>query len=71
MTIPRLELSAAMIAMRMDQMLSCELSLGIQDSVFLIDSMIALQYVYSCSKRFQTFVANRLSVIHDGSTPRQ
>ena len=33
--------------------------------------MIVLQYIYSCSKRFQTFVANRLSVIHDGSRPRQ
>ena len=33
--------------------------------------MIVLQYIYSCSKRFQTFVANRLSVIHDWSMPRQ
>ena len=71
MTIPRLELSAAVIAVRMDRMLSRELSLEIQDSVFWTDSMIVLQYIYSCSKRFQTFVANRLSVIHDGSTPRQ
>ena len=52
-------------------MLSCELSLMIQDSVFWTDSMIVLQYIYSCSKRFQTFVANRLSVIHNGSMPRQ
>ena len=52
-------------------MLSRELSLTIQDPVFWTDSMIVLQYIYSCSKRFQTFVANRLSVIHDGSMPRQ
>ena len=71
MTIPRLELSAAVVALRMDRMLSRELSLDIQDSVFWTDSMIVLQYIYSCSKRFQTFVANRLSVIHDGSKPRQ
>ena len=71
MTIPRLELSAAVIAVRMDRMLSRELTLEIQDSVFWTDSMIVLQYIYSCSKRFQTFVANRLSVIHDGSAPRQ
>jgi len=69
MTIPRLELSAAVIAVRMDQMLSRELSLEIQDSIFWTDSMIVLQY--SCSKRFQTFVANRLSVIHDGSMSKQ
>ena len=71
MTIPRLELSAAVIAVRMDRMLSRELTLEIRDSVFWSDSMIVLQYIYSCSKRFQTFVANRLSVIHDGSKPRQ
>ena len=28
-------------------------------------------YIYSCSKRFLTFVPNRLSVIHDGSVPNQ
>ena len=33
--------------------------------------MIVLQYIYSCSQRFETFVANRLSVIHDGPMPRQ
>ena len=71
MTIPRLELSAAVIAVRMDRMLFRELSLEIQDSVFWTDSMIVRQYNYSCSKRFQTFVANWLSVIHDGSMPRQ
>ena len=71
MTIPRLELSAAMIAVRMDRMLSREISLEIQDSVFWTDSMIVLQHIYSCSKRLQTFVANRLSAIHEGSKPRQ
>ena len=59
MTIPRLELSAAMIAVTMDRMLSRELSLENQDSVFWTDSMIVLQYIYSCSKRFQTCVAER------------
>ena len=34
MTIPRLELCAAVIAVRMDRMLSRELTLEIQDSVF-------------------------------------
>ncbi len=68
---PRFELSAAVIAVRMDRMLSRELTLEIQDSVFWTDSMIFLQYIYSRSKRFQTFVANRLSVIQDGSRPRQ
>ena len=71
MTIPRLELSAAVIAVRRDRMLCHELTLEIQESVFWTDSMIVLQYIYSRSKRFQTFVVSRLSVIHDGSMPRQ
>ena len=33
--------------------------------------MIVLQYIYSRSERFQTFVANRLFVIPDGSVPNQ
>ena len=41
-TIPRLELCAAVIAVRMDRMLSRELALEIQVSVFWTDSMIAL-----------------------------
>ena len=71
MTIPRLELSAAVIAVRMDQMLFREHSLMIQDSVFWTDSMTILHYIYSCRKRFQSFVANRLSVIHGGLVPSE
>lgn len=66
MTISRLELSAAVIVVRMDRMLSLELTSEIQHSVFRTDSMIFLQYIYSRSKRFQTFVANCLFVIRDG-----
>ena len=71
MTIPSLGLSPAVIAVRMDRMLSRELFLEIQDSVFWTDSMIVFQYIHSYSKRFQTFVKNRLSVIYDGSMLRQ
>ena len=60
-----------MIAVRMDPMLSRELSLEIEDSRLWTDSMLVLQYFYSRSQRFQTFLAIRLSVIHDGSMPRQ
>ena len=65
MTIPILELFPAVIAVRLDRMLARELILEIQDSIFWTDSMIVFQYIYSCSKRFQTFVDNRLPVIYD------
>ena len=71
MTIPRLELSAAVIAVKMDSLLHRELGLEIDESVFWTDSMIVLQYIKNTTKRFQTFVANRVAIIHDGSHPSQ
>ena len=41
MIIPRLELSSAVIAVRMDRMLSRELTLEIQDSVYWTDRKAA------------------------------
>jgi hypothetical protein len=37
--------------------------------MFWTDSMAVLQYINNESKRFQTFVANRLAAIHDMSKP--
>ncbi|XP_038066468.1 uncharacterized protein LOC119736528 [Patiria miniata] len=71
MTIPRLELSAAVIAVKMDQMLRRELRVQVKGSTFWTDSTVVLQYISNQSKRLQTFVANRVATIHDGSTASQ
>ena len=71
MTIPRLELLSAVIAVKMDSLLHRELKLEIKESVFWTDSMIVLHYIKSITKRFQTFVANRVAVVHDESEPSQ
>ena len=71
MTIPRLELSAAVLAVRMNQMLQEEFQLKFNKTVFWTDSTAVLQYIKNEDKRFYTFVANRLAVIHDGSEPSQ
>ncbi|XP_038049672.1 uncharacterized protein LOC119723185 [Patiria miniata] len=71
MTIPRLELSAAVMAVRMDSILQREMRLEVQSTTFWTDSQIVLQYIKNTSKRFQTFVTNRVNVIHDGSLPAQ
>ena len=39
--------------------------------MFWTDSTSVLRYINNEDKRFRTFVSNRLSVIHDGSTPDQ
>ncbi|KAK3704536.1 hypothetical protein QZH41_006330 [Actinostola sp. cb2023] len=70
-TIPRLELSAAVVAVKLDKMLREELELPIQESLFWTDSTTVLQYISNETKRFSTFVANRLAVIHDTSNAQQ
>jgi len=70
-TIPRLELMAAVLAVKIDKMLRSELDYEIQQSVFWTDSTIVLHYIANQDKRFHTFVANRVSLIHDGSEPSQ
>ena len=61
-TIPRLELSAAVLAIKLDQTLREELELTIDESIFWTDSTSVLQYIKNEDRRFYTFVANRLAV---------
>ena len=70
-TIPRLELSAAVASVKLDNMFRRELDLPVENSVFWSDSTSVIQLIRNQTKRFHTFVANRLSVIHDGSSPEQ
>lgn len=62
-TIPRMELTAATMAVRIDRMLKGELQLQLADSVFWSDSMAVLKYINNETTRFRTFVANRVSEI--------
>ena len=70
-TIPRLELSAAAVAVRLDRMIRSELDVHVSNSFFWTDSTAVLRYVKNENKRFQTFVANKVAVIYAGSTPKQ
>ena len=70
-TIPRLELCAATLATRQDELLRRELDLELSPSQYWSDSTIVLWYVSHEEKRFQTFVANRVSEIRGRSEPTQ
>ena len=59
-TIPRLELSAAVVATRLDKVMQQELDMKIERSVFWTDSTCVLKYIQNESRRFQMFVANSL-----------
>lgn len=70
-TIPRLELTAAVVAVKIDKMLHQELQVPLQKSIFWTDSTTVLRYIDSETARFRTFVANRISLIREATKPSQ
>jgi hypothetical protein len=70
-TIPRLELCAATVAVDMDCTLREYLETDLSSSVFWTDSTIVLSYLNNEKRRFQTFVANRVAKIRENSDPCQ
>ncbi|XP_033102417.1 uncharacterized protein LOC117105401 [Anneissia japonica] len=66
MTIPRLELSAAVL-----ETIRKELEIPVEGVIFWTDSTSVLQYFRNESRRFHTFVANRIEKIHAVSDPSQ
>lgn len=69
-TVPRLELSAAVVAVRMSDMLRKELEIDAQE-VFWTDSKVVLGYVNNDARRFHVFVANRIQRTKDSNRPDQ
>ena len=64
-SIPRLELQGALLAARMDSAVRNELDFNVKKVVFWTDSMIVLNYIKNESRRFQTYVANRVTEIRE------
>lgn len=71
MTIPRLELTAAMLAVRVDKLIRTELQLTLESSVFWTDSTAVLKYIRNDNKRYKTFVANRVHTIREMTEVKQ
>ena len=70
-SIPRLELQGVLLAARMDSAVRNELDLNFEKVVFWTDSMIVLNYIKNESRRFQTYVANRVTEIRELTHPDQ
>nr|XP_055049230.1 uncharacterized protein LOC129434322 isoform X1 [Misgurnus anguillicaudatus] len=70
-SIPRLELLAAVVATELDQHIKSHLEIPIAKTFFWTDSTIVLQYINNKDSRFQTFIANRIAKIHERSNPCQ
>ena len=73
-SIPKLELTAATLSIKMSQLIKRELEPADVTSVkqhFLTDSQVVLGYINHESKRFKVFVANRAQPICDNSNTNQ
>ncbi|XP_060601270.1 uncharacterized protein LOC132754627 [Ruditapes philippinarum] len=71
MTIPRLELTAATVSIKISNLLKKELHYEAATHHFWTDSRVVLGYISNDSKRFHVFVANRVQQIRDFSDPSQ
>ena len=65
-TIPRMELTAAVVAVDMDKLLKRELQMNLLD-----DSTTVLMYIENETLRLKTFVANHIATISETTTPQQ
>lgn len=71
MTIPRLELCAAVLAVKQDVVLREQLGIQLGKSVFWSDSRAVLAYIACETRRFKVFVANRVAYIREHTTLEQ
>ncbi|XP_074034246.1 uncharacterized protein [Leptinotarsa decemlineata] len=68
LTIPRLELQAAVMGSRLARRIKKEHSLEINKTFFWSDSRIVLCWLRSETKRFKTFIAHRVREIQENSS---
>ena len=70
-TIPRLELTAAVTAVKVHSLLNHELEYDNVTNFLWTDSKVVLGYISNESRRFHVFVANRVQQIRDNTTKNQ
>ncbi|XP_028847241.1 uncharacterized protein LOC114796892 [Denticeps clupeoides] len=70
-TVPRLELCAAVLAVEMYERIRDEMDIELDTVRFFTDSKIVLGYIHKYTRRFYTYVANRVSRIRKTTHPAQ
>ena len=66
-SVPRLELQVATMAATVHSMIIREIDLNISSTFIWTDSEITLQYIRNKSRRFKTYVVNRVCEIRQVS----
>ncbi|XP_067023847.1 uncharacterized protein [Acropora muricata] len=70
-TVPRLELTTAVVSVRVSDLLRKQLDLDITTEVFWTDSRVVLGYIANDVRRFHIFVAIRVQQIQEKSSVKQ
>lgn len=70
-SIPRLELMAAVIGVRLTSKISTVLKIQISRAIFWSDNMNVLWWIRGRSRQFKPFVANRVGEIQGSTDPEQ
>lgn len=70
-TVPRLELCAALLATEIASFVERQLDTQIHDMQFYSDSRVVLGYLYNKTRRFHTYVSNRVQRILTNSKSEQ
>lgn len=71
LTIPRLELCAAVLAMEIAEMVVTEMETTFDRIIFYTDSKVVLGYIHNQSRRFYIYMHNRIQRIHQSPCPGQ
>ena len=71
LTIPRLELQAAVLASRLCKTIEKEFRIPLQESILFTDSAITLAWIRSKGKRLKPFVSSRVGEIQTNVQPVQ
>ena len=71
LSIPRLELQAAVLASRLAKTIQEESRIRFQSVKFFTDSMIMLAWLQSLSRSFKPFVSSRVGEIQSNTDPSQ
>lgn len=71
LTLPRLELCGPVLLVNLMERMINYLDLKWRQKFYWTDSTIVLAWIGSPAKRWQVFVANRISNIHDKTSPSE
>lgn len=69
LSLPRLELCGSVLLVKLMSKVISSLNMEMLPKYFWTDSMIVLAWIRSTPRKWQTFVANRISEIHNESSP--